>query len=322
MAGGFANPVVNAAGTLIRTLMKSANFVTGLAGWQITKLGDAEFNQGLFRGSLLVGPASPAPRFVVGAAIPAPLLALAPNATFDFVLLFYHNATDFYWEAMGTFFAVRTFFRGNYDTVNGVFVWERVLQAAPGTQDVRFGSAAFNPFNTSVQFQKADVAFMSGTGSLSINTENFTFDGVMAPRGLRASVDSVANSAAIGIGETTVLTLPATAYFANRAYAFEWRGGMQATAAGAMGVRVRKTNPAGQQLNVFGWQFPAAQTLYFYEKNTFKIGAADLINVVLVLTLQAGAGTITHVGAAGDTRYLRVWNIGAAADYPNAPTLI
>jgi hypothetical protein len=54
---GFNNPIVNAAGQLIRTLIKSANYVAGSLGWQITKDGNAEFNNGTFRGPLrITGP--------------------------------------------------------------------------------------------------------------------------------------------------------------------------------------------------------------------------------------------------------------------------
>lgn len=54
MAGGFASPVINAAGTLIRNAMKSINYVLGVAGWQISKNGNAEFNNGSFRGVIVV----------------------------------------------------------------------------------------------------------------------------------------------------------------------------------------------------------------------------------------------------------------------------
>lgn len=51
---GFNNPIVAASGTLIRELMKSANYVAGALGWQISRNGDAEFNDVTVRGELLV----------------------------------------------------------------------------------------------------------------------------------------------------------------------------------------------------------------------------------------------------------------------------
>lgn len=51
---GFSNPIVNAAGTLIKNVIKSVNYVAGSLGWQISKDGNAEFNLGNFRGSITV----------------------------------------------------------------------------------------------------------------------------------------------------------------------------------------------------------------------------------------------------------------------------
>lgn len=140
--------------------------------------------------------------------------------------------------------------------------------------------------------------------------------------GLWGRDDDAANGAAIGLVETTTLIISSRVYPAHRAFAAVWRGGMQATAAGNLGVRVRKTGPAGQQLDVFGWVYPAAQTLYFTERAVFKTGAAA-VTAAIALTLQCGGGgTITHIGAAGDIRYLEVIDIGEDSDYVNAPTLV
>lgn len=47
---GPSNPVVGGT-TLIRDAIQSANFLTGSAGWQITRLGNAEFNNATIRGT-------------------------------------------------------------------------------------------------------------------------------------------------------------------------------------------------------------------------------------------------------------------------------
>ena len=48
---GFANSIVGGAAALIRAAIKSPNFVTGSAGWQISKDGSAEFNDLTVRGT-------------------------------------------------------------------------------------------------------------------------------------------------------------------------------------------------------------------------------------------------------------------------------
>lgn len=52
--GQFSNPIAGGIGTLIRAWLRSVNYVAGLAGWQITKAGDAEFNSATIRGQIYV----------------------------------------------------------------------------------------------------------------------------------------------------------------------------------------------------------------------------------------------------------------------------
>jgi hypothetical protein len=51
---GFSNPVSNAVGTLIRTVLKSFNYIANTTGWAIFKNGNADFAAGAFRGSVTV----------------------------------------------------------------------------------------------------------------------------------------------------------------------------------------------------------------------------------------------------------------------------
>src|SRR5215475_711890 len=58
MTGGFNNSIVGGVGNLIRTFIRSPNYVTGVSGWTINKDGSAEFNnltiRGTFQGTLFV----------------------------------------------------------------------------------------------------------------------------------------------------------------------------------------------------------------------------------------------------------------------------
>jgi hypothetical protein len=49
---GFANALANAAGQLIRTALRSVNYVPGVSGWTINKDGTAEFNSVTIRGGV------------------------------------------------------------------------------------------------------------------------------------------------------------------------------------------------------------------------------------------------------------------------------
>lgn len=50
----FTNEITGAGGSLVRNLIKSINYVANSAGWRITKLGDAEFNNITARGTVIV----------------------------------------------------------------------------------------------------------------------------------------------------------------------------------------------------------------------------------------------------------------------------
>jgi hypothetical protein len=51
----FTNDIAGGQGSLVRNWLQSANFVTGVSGWQIRKDGNVEFNNGTFRGSITSG---------------------------------------------------------------------------------------------------------------------------------------------------------------------------------------------------------------------------------------------------------------------------
>src|SRR5690242_11598887 len=48
----FGNPITGGQGALIRPSVKSPNYVTGVSGWTINRDGTAEFNNGVFRGTV------------------------------------------------------------------------------------------------------------------------------------------------------------------------------------------------------------------------------------------------------------------------------
>jgi hypothetical protein len=99
----------------------------------------------------------------------------------------------------------------------------------------------------------------------------------------------IANSAAVGAAETTVITLPAFTYKANTVYKAVISGGATASvAANNVIVRLRKTNPAGQQFQfrrvdctLAATTYHAGMTLYF------QVGAAN-VTATLVVTIQGG----------------------------------
>jgi hypothetical protein len=64
----FTNEIAGGQGTLVRNWLQSQNFVTGVSGWQIQKNGNAEFNNGTFRGSITSG-SNPGQHVVINDAV-------------------------------------------------------------------------------------------------------------------------------------------------------------------------------------------------------------------------------------------------------------
>lgn len=52
----FNNDIAGGNGQLVRNWIQSQNYTPGVSGWRISKNGNAEFNNGTFRGSIEVGP--------------------------------------------------------------------------------------------------------------------------------------------------------------------------------------------------------------------------------------------------------------------------
>jgi hypothetical protein len=55
MDGGFNKYQINAKGQLVIQALLSPNFVSGVSGWEIRKDGSVEFNDGVFRGTIVNG---------------------------------------------------------------------------------------------------------------------------------------------------------------------------------------------------------------------------------------------------------------------------
>lgn len=47
---GFQHAIAGGQGNLVATQLQSPNFMPGIQGWQVTKAGDAEFNDVTVRG--------------------------------------------------------------------------------------------------------------------------------------------------------------------------------------------------------------------------------------------------------------------------------
>lgn len=111
------------------------------------------------------GASSSGPRIVLGPDIPTVLTtwAAANNVTIVGAIVKYRNGTDFEWDAVGTFAGFAATFSGTYDTINGVYVVQRIISTGANDVETRIGSYAINAFAMLWLTQNTTVSIGDGS---------------------------------------------------------------------------------------------------------------------------------------------------------------
>lgn len=324
---GFNNPVSNAAGTLIRNVMKSFNFVAGVAGWQISRDGNAEFNNAAIRGQLSVGPSPTV--LVFGAAIPAVLSGF--YNTFGVIYacqLAFSDATHYHYRVWMT---ENNF--GKSATADGWVdagvVNESILEFEPATAPnvILLGNALNAAPTRGVDVQ---IRGVSGTPLNPANSHysllgiessvDLVLDGKSYGRGLIGFVSSNVSGLATVAEQQT---LGAFATIKNKR-AYEIRVGGQvlgSVANQAAFITIRRTNTAGPILLISGTDavFVTVADHYEFAVNVINNSGADITdNVLQDISRAAGAGTVQNFATVGQPTWMSIKDIGADTDYPGA----
>jgi hypothetical protein len=142
----------------------------------------------------------------------------------------------------------------------------------------------------------------------------------VAGRGRRVRVASTSSSSAV-TGLASVLATPVTTFFAGRAYEVRTHGGFDPSQA-AVVVDARAFRAGGAQIGEWYRTYLHTDQVYnaTFSQLYFKVGAAD-VSVGIALHIGTSAGNVSHFATSGQPRHLEVWDVGAAADYPEAPNL-
>jgi hypothetical protein len=280
-------------GTLIRQSLQSYGFVSGSTGWQVTRLGNAEFNNAIFRGEVDINGTNNSYMKLI-------------NFVGDPGIQFYPGD-----------FATPSF---NFGTVGGIFAQKSPNSAPHNGQLILFPPGYNNHGNFILT---GDSAEGGQPTSAELNFDQVIKNGVDLGGGLVNSADANVSSAAIGAAETTVLPLPSFRYKAGRAYKIEFTGLATVSVAPNMPTfRTRKTNPAGQRFSNGSTSYATTSPTTADFRSMFTVGAVD-VTAVLVLTLQgSGAFNATMFASTTTTTSLDVYDIGLASAHPNIPVLV
>lgn len=317
----FSNPILGGE-TLIRNSIQSEDYVAGISGWAIFRNGSAEFNDGTFRGDVLV-------RDVNGAYV------WIRNAQGGYILFNPANLTP-------------------PDSVAAGFVGVSALGGASGRAQMQIQTPSFDngvttyigptiELNTSspdgsaseVRLRFGNVIVDDGVfriGTLEIKqtpTTTVEIDGQDIGRGWVAGGSLTASSTPVGAVETTAISCldkagnPYT-YKKGRSYKIDFCGSVASSAANTdVLLRFRKTNPAGQQINVGRTPCRALATSYIGDFGAyFTVGAADVTATIVVTVTGTGASNGQISAAATSPAQANIYDHGIAAYQPNAAVLV
>lgn len=299
---GFGNSVV--AGTnLVREAINSPNYVAGSAGWSVNKNGSAEFNNVTVRGDFeVVSPTGSHVDIHLNGNIAQIDIAGGRNSdptveSFSYDGAIYADIGDF-----------------------GTSSYADLIIASPGyfpanDASIVLTSQPYDGSGTS-QIQMGNNSNPNPTALCRIWLDGNVYNRYVtdAGNGLYVGTGSSSNSAGALATETVVLTIPATTYYAGRAYRITVNGSVQTTLANQTPqFRIRKTNTAGTVIDT--WRVPVISTnshgtswtTYFYVTGSNVFAA-------IVLTLTGSAGfTATLTGAAGAPSSMQIWDHSEAA---------
>lgn len=305
------NPIVGGI-ILRRPAVRSPNYQAGVQGWTINVDGSAEFNQLTVRGTTVVGDVNSAHIVITDSSgIPADLntyytgLGLTPVAA---ILSYLAAGGEYEYRVLLSGSAVAEGLGGRGGATPVVEAWRINDQGAAGS------------------------GFILDAASLFTINGAWKVDGVTAGRGFVSggNVDLTADTAAIGVTETVVLTMPALTFKAGRAYALRLHTTVRSnTAAATCSINIRDTNAAGT-LRGGTWRVnttaagAAGEIQLHLDHTVGNNTGADITNRVLVLTLTSNSGVNTvllHAASPTLETWWEVWDIGLVTDHPQAVPL-
>lgn len=323
----FTNPII-AGLTLIRTAIQSPDYVAGVSGWSIKKDGTVEFNNGTFRGTINAGNGNVVINstgiIVTGS---SSRTIIQPNAfsienvpnngqstvlSPGLIILLPPTPTPV--NHVGLTFG---YIFGNNALVSG--------DEFPNIQ-IKAPTPTGTPANCSITAYGRSTNSAVGNSRIDLQSDTTVyFNGVDMGWGIVSVADTATSSAAIGNTETVILTTPAYDYSANRAYSVTISGAVTASVANnTPSFRIRKTNAAGQQFNVFRTNNVTTSaggagvsfTAYFTT-------SAAVNSVQICCTLTGGAAfNATFAVAAASPGALVVQDVGTASSFPSVGVLV
>lgn len=313
----WTDPIAASDGSLIFPAIKSANYLAGISGWQIDRLGSAEFNNIINRGSFFAGVANGPNGAVAIEAIPG----------FGGDINIYPLPSN---VAGVTWFPANIGAGRDEVSVSPVTTKPYLQITSPGvTTPVNQHSAVLLLRGESSAATNDDSNFFFQAQSVSWQT---TSSGTAGDGGYGwvAGADTTVNLPGV-IGSAQVVQLTAVTqggflpqFAPGRAYRVDINLNVETTLVSAAPVvEVRKASAAGQRFGSWRIGPTVANFPYGFSASCyFIVGPTAVVSNVICLSLGGAAGQTVKIDALADnpTR-IDVYDVGTALSFPNAPVI-
>lgn len=341
----FGNPIVGEE-SLIRSAIKSPNYIPGSAGWRIAQDGTAEFtgmtiNSGGVDGSITIENGE----IIVRRSSDNEIIARVTSQGDGGFITRDPDDTD---KRDVELTSRRLTFNKEINPAQfgGEIDW--TFNAAVTTLNVSSGRLAapaneallFLSSNTGGPAQSTLTASNQGphdiylVGSVNINNSglfgtlpnSLYMDGVDQGRGVRNYTNNQVTSAAT-VAEIIAFQTPNVEFLVGRAYKVIYHyGGDGNTAGDRVGFRLRRSNLAGTSLfdSLQSHTIPVANAIIGGETSQIvfnNTGATLNVPICATVYRSGGAGTVRFFANAANPTWIEILDIGDVADYPNARPL-
>lgn len=313
----FDDPLV-AGATLVRTAIQSADYVAGVSGWKIARNGDVEFNNGDFRGDVIVT-ASDGTRVTI----------LANNGS----RISFRPPTNIYDPLRDQ----EGYITSNAIANMGVALNAYLQLASPVVNDASFAPAivtllsaptdglVYSGMQYSRQLTEIESDLRVKFGDLKVDNDIIAVgpnNGVLG-RGIELVASLSSNSTAIGNSEAMVLDTITKSFKAGRAYKLSIIGTyLNSAASQSPNFRFRKGSglaggTIGLGVRTAGSTIAGSSTML--EQGCFiRVGVSDISTPITMTASASASFTVTVLAGT----HVIVTDVGPATMFPDATLLV
>lgn len=322
--GGFSNPILGGAATLIRAAIQSANYVAGSTGWVIGRDGSFDVNSGTFRGSVNIG------GVVLLNSAGLHIEKVGGSSQYDINVnagFLTRNVPDngqytqMYPQSFSSEPQNPTPING-YTVSSGKFYTQ--LVGSTETPLTNVTSPGYGSNHTAVLgLYGQDFASATDNSKVSLTASTVTVRGGDIGGGWVGGGELTSASPAIGATETLVFSTNIIGFTAGRAYKCEFRGDFTASVANSRPLfHMRESSNGvsitGTQLRATGKPNTLASSQTNGDFDAKFVCTGSNVSTYIALTVMGSASFTATVLA---NAYMDVYDIGVASNFTGYPAL-